>query len=37
MSISATHASGDVDNLSVEFRPRLPVAWHSFNERTILG
>ena len=36
-SISTTRASGDVDNLSVEFRPRLPISWHSFNERTILG
>lgn len=37
LSISTTRASGDVDNLSVEFRPRLPISWHSFNERTILG
>lgn len=25
-SITAINASGDVDNLSVEFRPRLPVS-----------
>ena len=36
-SMSAVRARGDVDNLSVEFRPRLPISWHSFNERTILG
>lgn len=25
-SLSATNARGDVDNLSVEFRPRLPIS-----------
>nr|AKS04157.1 cytochrome c oxidase subunit 1 [Parasagitta elegans] len=36
-SMSAINASGDVDNLSVEFSPRLPISWHSFNESTVLG
>lgn len=36
-SISAVNASGDVDNLSAEFRPRLPATWHSFNESSVLG
>nr|AKS04297.1 cytochrome c oxidase subunit 1 [Parasagitta elegans] len=36
-SLSTVRASGDVDNMSVEFSPRLPIAWHSFNESTILG
>lgn len=37
IAISSVRARCDVDNLSVEFRPRLPISWHSFNERTILG
>lgn len=36
-SLFSVCARGDVDNLSVEFSPRLPISWHSFNERTILG
>nr|AKS04244.1 cytochrome c oxidase subunit 1 [Parasagitta elegans] len=36
-SMSTVRGSGDVDNLSVEFSPRLPISWHSFNETTILG
>ena len=26
-----------VDRVSVEFSPRVPTAWHTFNEATLIG
>merc|ERR1712174_125748 len=31
------NATAPVGSGSVEFRPRLPTSWHTFNESTVLG
>ena len=36
-TLATSHSAGRVDNLSVEFSPRIPTRWHTFNERTLLG
>nr|AKS04091.1 cytochrome c oxidase subunit 1 [Parasagitta setosa]AKS04124.1 cytochrome c oxidase subunit 1 [Parasagitta setosa] len=36
-SLASQQNSSDVDSIAVEFSPRLPTSWHTFNESTLLG
>jgi len=36
-ALSKQNCAASVGNGSVEFSPRLPTAWHTFNESTLLG
>lgn len=36
-ALAKQNATAPVGNGSVEFRPRLPTTWHTFNEATLLG
>jgi cytochrome c oxidase subunit 1 len=36
-SLSAQENIVDADRIAVEFSPRIPTSWHTFNESTLLG